>query len=518
MLDQLLNENNDDKKIEDIPDIKEDNNQVLDNLVENKQIIEDIPSTEEITELNQEEKQEQVQEEISNKNKGILYLINGLGVANKGSFDINFQDVMPNLSMLMSNYLYTNLQNINYNYKSGFRTFSLGNDLLPTYNALEKDETLANNSTIISIANDVIFNHTKLHMFCFLDNIQVVNQVKKLINILITKGNFPIFIHIVLRQKDSQEYENIIDYIKLIDDAITLFPNVQIGVITGERNINGNAYYNLIFKENGEKWPDYSRKLRFEEEQGITPLKSNPFYMHQGFNIERNDIALFLNYEDIDCDEFISKIGNVKLYSLFPMRSYSYAINIYDELEPPTYFSKTLEENNLKCLFLTTEDRIPAINYSLCGLEDCESKNIVYGSIQEKKDIKELLKDYDYVVYDYDLNRFSEIRRLKEFLMVIDDEINDIYNFCEENEIKMFISSVYGIYKTFIAGLDKEVILDYSNEVPAVIIDRDLPKSKFMFKYGNTNRLSNTIFNLLTNNPNVETYLRKRSIMSYFKD
>ena len=51
--------------------------------------------------------------------KTILFLINGLGVASKDSFDIKFSEVMPNLSMLMSNYLYANLENVNYNYKNG---------------------------------------------------------------------------------------------------------------------------------------------------------------------------------------------------------------------------------------------------------------------------------------------------------------------------------------------------------------------------------------------------------------
>lgn len=517
MLDQLINESNNRNKIEDLPEVN-NNQQTIDNLT--NQIKEDIPTKEEIDKISNETKveEENASSEELNINKGILYLINGLGIANKGSFDIDYSDVMPNLSMLMANYLFTTLQNTNYNYKSGFRTFSLGNDLLPTYNALEKDNTLSNNPTIINLINDVIFNNTKLHLFCFLDNIQVVNQVKKLVNIFVSKGNFPIFIHIVLRQKDIQLYEEIIDYIKLIDESFTLFPNVQIGVVTGERNINGDAYYNLIYKENGEKWPDYSRKLRFESEQDIPPMKCNPFYMHQGFNLKRNDIALFLNYEDIDCDLFISKISYVKLYTLFPMKSYSYAINIYNELEPPTYFSKTLEQNNLKCLFLTTDDRISSINYSLCGLKDYNSPNITYSSIKQKKDIKELIKEYDYIIYDYDLINFKEVRKLKEFLMYIDEEINDIYNLCEEVGYKMFISSVYGMYKTFIAGIDKEVLVDYSSEVPAIIIDRNLQRSKYMFKYGNTNRLSNTIFNLITNNPNIDTYIRKRGIMSYFKD
>lgn len=94
-------------------------------------------------------------------------------------------------------------------------------------------------------------------------------------------------------------------------------PTVSIGTITGERQINSELYYTVIAKENGEKWPDYNRKLRFVEAQGIKPLNVEPFYMNPGFMIERNDIALFLNYEDVDCDGFINKITNVKLYTLF---------------------------------------------------------------------------------------------------------------------------------------------------------------------------------------------------------
>ena len=73
------------------------------------------------------------------KEKAILFLINGLGVASKDSFSINYGELMPNLSMLMNNYFYTTLENINYNYNNGFRNFSLGHDLLPTYKKLEED-------------------------------------------------------------------------------------------------------------------------------------------------------------------------------------------------------------------------------------------------------------------------------------------------------------------------------------------------------------------------------------------
>ena len=179
-----------------------------------------------------------------------------------------------------------------------------------------------------------------------------------------------------------------------------------------------------------------------------------------------------------------------------------------------------MENNNLTCLILTTEDRISSISYNLCGLKEERSKSITYMNITDQNlNLKQIINsDYNYIIFDYDIHKFKEIRKIKEFMMHLDDQINDIYNVCEEKGYRFIISSLYGIYKNFIVGLDKEVVLDYSIEVPAIIIDKDLPKSKFMFKYGTTYNLSNTIFNLITNNPQVPTSIRKRGLLSLFKD
>ena len=182
------------------------------------------------------------------------FIINGLGVASKDSFSINYGELMPNLSMLMNNYFYTTLENINYNYNNGFRNFSLGHDLLPTYKKLEEDTEFANNQTIINIAADAIHNRSKVHLFCFLDNDKVINQVVKIISVLRPKGDFYIYIHIVLRQKDCIEYDNVIKLIKSLEDKITLYQNTTIGTIVGERKFIDDEYYSLITKGMGEKW------------------------------------------------------------------------------------------------------------------------------------------------------------------------------------------------------------------------------------------------------------------------
>lgn len=452
--------------------------------------------------------------------KTVLYLINGLGVASKDSFDIKFNELMPNLSMLMKNYMYTNLENKNYNYKNGFRNFSLGNNLLPTYHRVETDTNINNNQTINNIATDAINNNTKVQIFLFLDNEQVINQILKIINVLIQKGNFQIYIHIVLRQKDAIDYDNIAKMIKSLDEKITLLKNVHIGTVVGERKINSDGFYTLMIKQMGEKWPDYNRKINYSKQINIIPRELDAFYMNEGFKLERNDISLFLNYEDVDCNEFISKITNVKLYTLFPMKAYDYAINIYEDIPPTEYFSKLLEQYHLKCLILTTKERIPTITYNLCGLNENKSNNIEYKDIDDKNiNIDEIINsNYHYIIFDYDIGNYKEIGKIKDFLMNIDDQINEIYKLCDQNSYNLFISSLYGLYKEYIVGLDKKVKLDYSIEVPVVIIDNSVPASKYTLKYGNTHDLSNTIFNAITNDINIPTQFRKKGILSFFKD
>lgn len=453
--------------------------------------------------------------------KTILFLINGLGVASKDSFDIKFNELMPNLSMLMKNYLYSNLENINYNYKNGYRNFSLGNDLLPTYHRLEDDTNLMQNPTILSIATDTIRNNTKLHLFCFLDNEQVIKQIIKIIDILKQKGDFPIFIHIILSQKDYLAYDNILSMFKNLEEKITLYQNVKIGIVAGERVVNKEQYYHLFCQEMGEKWPDYARKFNYVKTSQTTPRELEPFYVHTGFKVKSNDISLFLNYEDIDCSDFISKIRNVKLYTLFPMKSFPYAIHIYEELEPIDYFNKKLECYHLKCLVLSTKERISTIHYHFNGLKNTKSNCIEFLDLNhENLDLEKILQSqYHLIIFDYDIEPFKEIKKIKDFLIDLDDKIDKIYNFCDQNNYNMFISSIYGIYKDdYIVGVDKKVKLDYSLEVPVVMIDRRYPKSKFFLKYGTTYHLSNTIINSIIPYSNLPTLVRKKGILSFFKD
>ena len=202
------------------------------------------------------------------------------------------------------------------------------------------------------------------------------------------------------------------------------------------------------------------------------------------------------------------------------MKSFSYAINIYEEIAPLDFFNKKLEEAHLKCVIYTKPDRIQSINYNLNGLKDIKSNNIEYQNLDDNINYEEVLSSTDQlIVFDYDIADFKEIKQIKEFLMIIDEKIDKIYNICDQNGYNMFISSLYGVYKDdYVVGVDKKVKLDYSSEVPVVMIDKRYGKAKYSLKYGNTYNLSNTIINSITNNPNIPTLIRKKGLFSFFKD
>ena len=448
--------------------------------------------------------------------KTILYLINGFGVASKDSYDLRINDTMPNMSMLMGNYIYSTISNDSYNYSSGYRNFSLGHRLLPTYDVLDNDREMENNKIINSIANDAIYNGSKVHLFCFLDNERVVNDVVKIATVLNNKERFMIYIHIILRQKQLEKYEDISKMTKQLDDKITLLKNVSIGVIVGSKKLSSDVLYKLLTKEIGEKWPDYDRKIDFSNKTGILPCLNEAFFKNGGFKLMSNDIALFMNFEDVDCSEIINRITNVKLYTLFPMKDYSYAINVYEEISPTNYFSKLLEGNDLKCLFITKKDRIPKISYSLCGLSEERSKNIDYIEFSEKS-LKDILKsDYQCIVFDYDLTEYEEIRKMKDFLTELDKEIDQIYRECDQYDINFVISSLYGLNKEYSLGAST-VKLDFSQELPVLLISNNIVASKYTLRYGDSNALSNTIINMITEREDIETLIRKRGILSMFQ-
>ena len=147
------------------------------------------------------------------------------------------------------------------------------------------------------------------------------------------------------------------------------------------------------------------------------------------------------------------------------------------------------------------------------------SPNITYMNIKEVADVVSVINDqYDYIIFDYDIGVFKELSTIKEFLMDLDKKIESIYNLCDQRDYNFFIASLYGIYKTYIVGVDREVKLDYSKEVPAILVNKVQTKSKYSFKYGTTFDLSNTIFSIITNNPNIPTSIKKKGFFSMFTD
>ena len=58
--------------------------------------------------------------------KNILLLINGFGIEQKDSYDIYSAELMPNMDRLTKEGLFSSLSSTDLDYKSGYRSFSIG--------------------------------------------------------------------------------------------------------------------------------------------------------------------------------------------------------------------------------------------------------------------------------------------------------------------------------------------------------------------------------------------------------
>ncbi len=65
--------------------------------------------------------------------KNILLLINGFGVEQRDSYNVYSETLMPNMDKLTKTCLFGSLNSGDYDYKTGFRRFSIGISEALTY-------------------------------------------------------------------------------------------------------------------------------------------------------------------------------------------------------------------------------------------------------------------------------------------------------------------------------------------------------------------------------------------------
>ena len=436
--------------------------------------------------------------------KTVLFLMNGFGVEQIGSFNIYNDKLMPNLDKFTKEYLFAPIESKAYDIVSGYRTFSTGSPYSLTYslinNYVDKFETNKNFEFYLSN----IKPDGKIHIFFSLENEKGVEQLRSFLNFIKSKKQNSIFVHLVLTNNNINDYKEIE---RLINKFVYDIKTCKVGIIVGKNvlsAINMVSLINLFQKEVGERWREINKKMVSLTTSKILPVNVKEFYMNNGFKLEANDSIFFFNYEYADFSSFTNagnKITNSECFSSFQINGVKYPMFAYPKSGISS--ANSLAKIDAKTLILSNKENIKTINYYCCGLQNIVSPNISFARTDKLNFelIKSIIRDsdYDLIIFNYQVDDVKSVTELNNKLSRLDMMLGEIKNFCVEKKYSLFISSLYGMQKEMAVDNFTNAMVDFSSKVPFIVIDPVFKKSNFIIGLGNIYNLAHTVYTNINN-------------------
>lgn len=469
--------------------------------------------------------------------KNILMLINGFGIEQNDSYNVYSENLMPNLDRLTKLGIFGSINTTDFDYKEGYRKFSIGITEELTYNIVNNalySESFKNNDVFKYIINDLNIDNRRLHVICFWDNDSTIYQLIGYLKEILNKTNSNIFVHIIFKQLSIKEYKNIEKNLNTLNYEFG--SRVKIGALSGFNNSNFyKDFIKMLIYETGEKWKDISKKIDVLKESRTKPIDSRIFSLNSGFSIKDNDNILYFNYSNVDVTSFTNEFINskrvdlnlstIKFYSLFPVISNNLNVPyLYEYALSSTYTLDSLKKVNAKCIVMAKKDHCNIINYYLTGLRNnydndlrymATDNNFIYDSTTLLNTISTLNENL--IIINYDIDDCKTIEEIQNKLSKIDVVIGNVYDYVMKNNFALFISSLYGIEKEMYNSKHELCKVNFSNRSMIILLDNLIDKSKYVLNEGTSYDLSNTIMWNINNSYKNSGLLKKKSgIMSIF--
>lgn len=440
--------------------------------------------------------------------KTVLFLMNGFGIEQLDSYSIYNAKLMPNLDSYTKNYLFSQLTTSSYNLVSGYRIFSTGskNPLSSTLidNYLDKFETNQN----LNFYLNSIKPESKIHLFLSLENEKSIEHLRSFLRFIKSKKQNKIFLHLVLTGDNIDNYKEIE---RLISKIVYEMVDCKIGIIIGLNSLNAVnllGFMNMFQKEVGEKWREINKKISSLVSMKIVPKNVKEFFMNEGFSFDVNDSIFFFNYEFADVTNFITNItkltNNDNYFSMFPLNGVKYPMFAYPKsgISMANYLNKI----NAKALILANSAYIKTINYYCCGLQNIISPQISFAKtdgdlLLNQDNIKAIIRDSDYelIIINFQIDDIKNVEELNKKLSKLDGILGYIHDFCVENKISLFISSLYGIQKEIPVDNFTKAFVNFAGKVPFIVIDPIFNKTNFIIGLGDIYNLSHTVYTNINN-------------------
>ena len=475
-------------------------------------------------------------------NKSVIFLINGLGVEKAGSYSIALDQCMPNLARTRETSFFTTAVIDSLEYRSAYQSFFLGNTSKAELNYIKEhiiNEDLKNNPTYQKFTQSLATPNSKLHIFLEPKSEKIVEQINQLVNTLTLEANKQIYLHLLLTQQTTNEYQKLIDIINYIKYHIN--SHITVGFIIGKE------YYpeemtkeeittatKLLFYCSAERWSETDKKLLSLKEANIRPCVVPGFCALNTCNIENGDTILFFNINSTSYDKFISLIYdqapevfkeqevNLPIYSLIKLDTKYQIPFISENIIYEDSLSRRLEKIGKKSLIVTDEKYLQYINFIANGLSYVNNPNIQFvkadiPSLQKREYLSSLIEQsgYDLIIFDFQMDTSKTINHLKEQLTAIDIVLGSVADICV-NKYSLFISSLYGLKKTLpLADYNNEMVtLDYEMQIPIFFFDYRYLRSKYYLFPGATNDILSTALWCISSNPELYTLIKEKGFIN----
>ena len=473
-------------------------------------------------------------------NKTVLFLINGLGIERKDSYNIYSPEIMPVFDNLTSKEFFTSISSSSLNLEDAYKYFSIGtlNPLTAPYMENILDNNLFNSNQKFNEFHQKLFDcQGNIHLFCFLENDKVHDSIKRFIQIVDANNQKKIYLHFVLPQKDTKEYVSIG---KMLDRYMYDMPsNVVRGLVFGQNILENpkktselNDLVRLLYKGVGEKWKDVSTKFNSLNSLHIEPNNVKPFYINDGFVLGEHDLFFFYNYSHYDCSRLIEgiknptlyinadiKTDNILYYSLFPLTNKEGVTNLYEDVTSDISIAKALEQTGITALIFTDKENINTINYMCNGLANTSNNHVKYvltdnGILFSKEQMNSILNDptYNLIIINHIIDNVEGEQQLKETLSKIDNNLAMIIELCKD-KYTLLVSSLFGMKKEIKVSEIDVVTVNFSGRVPAVLIDSRYDKNKYRLSSADTYTLFTTAIKCIKPELKVSSIIKKKNFI-----
>jgi len=475
--------------------------------------------------------------------KSILFLINGLGIEKAGSYSIAIDQCMPQLSRIKETSYFTTAIINSLEYRSAYESFFLGDTYKKELTYIKENilgDTLSSNLTYQALAKHMSETTCKLHIFLEPTTERIVEEVNDLVNSLHLNEKREVYLHLILTQQTTSEYQKLIDIVNYIKYHINTC--ITVGFVIGKEYFSDemtkeevDVFRKLVFFCSAERWIDTDKKLNLLKEENIRPCVAPGFCATNSCTIQNGDAIVFFNTKRTSYDKFIRAIYEnaewafktkeiqLPICSMIRLDSQYNVACFAESIEYDNSLANILKKASKKALIITSSEHMKLVNFLANGLTYVNNPNIQFMNnddayFHDPNNVRNVIDntDFDFIIFDYHMDVSKTINDLKEQLSRIDVVLGNIAQ-VTENKHSLIITSLYGLKKELpLAPYNAEMVtIDYEMQIPIFFFDYTYPRSKYIFMPGETNDILSTAICCIWENDELYSLIREKGLLNH---